>query len=156
MGEKEAPVVQTQLLIRKPVAIVFEAFVNPRETTKFWFTKSSGRLENGATIRWEWETYGVGTDVQVIAIEPNKRIRIEWDDPPCPVEWRFTPQTESTTLVQIENWGFEGDNKQRIGKAIDAMQGFTMVLAGAKSWLEHGIQLKLIEDHFPEETPDES
>jgi uncharacterized protein YndB with AHSA1/START domain len=35
------------MLIRKPVANVFEAIVNPDITTKFWFTKGSGRLELG-------------------------------------------------------------------------------------------------------------
>jgi uncharacterized protein YndB with AHSA1/START domain len=43
------------MLIRKPVAEVFEAFVNPDITTKFWFTKSSGRLEAGKQVQWEWE-----------------------------------------------------------------------------------------------------
>ena len=33
------------MLIRKPVAEVFEAFVDPDITAKFWFTKGSGRLE---------------------------------------------------------------------------------------------------------------
>ena len=40
-----APVMsKTAMLIRRPVADVFEAFINPDITTKFWFTKSSGRL----------------------------------------------------------------------------------------------------------------
>jgi uncharacterized protein YndB with AHSA1/START domain len=43
------------MLIRKPVAEVFEAFVNPDITTKFWFIKSSGRLEAGKQVQWEWE-----------------------------------------------------------------------------------------------------
>jgi uncharacterized protein YndB with AHSA1/START domain len=43
------------MLIRKPVAEVFEAFVNPDITMKFWFTKSSGRLEAGKQVQWEWE-----------------------------------------------------------------------------------------------------
>ncbi len=39
---EQAPVAKAELLIRKPVGEVFEAFVNPEITTKFWFTKSSG------------------------------------------------------------------------------------------------------------------
>jgi uncharacterized protein YndB with AHSA1/START domain len=34
-------------LIRRPVADVLEAFVNPDITTTFWFTNSSGKLEAG-------------------------------------------------------------------------------------------------------------
>jgi uncharacterized protein YndB with AHSA1/START domain len=33
---------KAEMLIRKPVEEVFEAFVNPAVTTKFWFTKSRG------------------------------------------------------------------------------------------------------------------
>ena len=64
---------------------VFEAFVNPAITTKFWFTKSSGRLEPGKDIRWDWEMYGVSTHIRVKAVEPNRRILIEWDELSCPV-----------------------------------------------------------------------
>jgi uncharacterized protein YndB with AHSA1/START domain len=39
---RQAPVAKTGMLIRKPVAEVFEAFLDPDVTTKFWFTKSSG------------------------------------------------------------------------------------------------------------------
>jgi uncharacterized protein YndB with AHSA1/START domain len=38
------------MLFRKPHAEVFEAFVNPEVATKFWFTKSSGRLEAGKKV----------------------------------------------------------------------------------------------------------
>jgi hypothetical protein len=53
--------VEAQMLIRKPVEDVFEAFINPEVTTHFWFTKSTGKLEEGKTITWEWEMYGVKT-----------------------------------------------------------------------------------------------
>jgi len=48
---KQVPVTSTGMLIRKPVAEVFEAFVNPNITTKFWFTKSSERLEAGKQVQ---------------------------------------------------------------------------------------------------------
>jgi uncharacterized protein YndB with AHSA1/START domain len=43
------------MLIRRPVSDVFEAFVNPDITTKFWFTQSSGRLEAGKQVQWDWK-----------------------------------------------------------------------------------------------------
>jgi len=36
-----------EMLVRKPVGEVFEAFVDPAITSRFWFTRSSGRLEAG-------------------------------------------------------------------------------------------------------------
>jgi uncharacterized protein YndB with AHSA1/START domain len=50
---KDVPITKTGMLLRKPVADVFEAFVNPTMTTQFWFTKSSGRLEAGKQVRWD-------------------------------------------------------------------------------------------------------
>ena len=66
------------MLIRKPVAEVFEAFVNPANTSKFWFTKGSGRLEAGTQVTWTWEMYNFSVPVDVKVIEPNVRILVEW------------------------------------------------------------------------------
>ena len=77
----QAPIAKAEMLIRKPVSEVFNAFTDPATTSKFWFTKSSGKLEAGKRVRWEWEMYGVSSPVTVKAIEPNKRIVIEWSEP---------------------------------------------------------------------------
>jgi hypothetical protein len=67
-----------------------------------------------------------------------------------PVEWRFEPRGEWATLVTITNWGFHGSDEAVIAQAIDAKGGFTIVLAGLKAWLEHGVALNLIADQFPD------
>src|SRR5512135_1738221 len=88
------PIARAEMLIRKPVAEVFEAFINPEITTKFWFTKSSGRLQAGKQVQWEWEMYDFSMSVTVKSLEPNKRIVIEWPgyNVPTTVEWIFAPQ----------------------------------------------------------------
>ena len=75
---KQVPIAKTGMLIRKPVADVFKVFINPDITTKFWFTKSSGRLEVGKQVQWDWEMYGISIPVTAKVIEANKRIVIEW------------------------------------------------------------------------------
>ena len=92
---------KAEKLIRKPVAKVFEAFINPEITTKFWFTKSSGRLEAGEQVTWTWEMYNVSVQVNVKEIEENKRILIEWGDPGevTTVEWIFTPYENDAALA---------------------------------------------------------
>jgi uncharacterized protein YndB with AHSA1/START domain len=147
------PVARAQMLIRRPVADVFEAFVDPAVTTKFWFTKSSGRLEPGRDVRWEWEMYGASADVAVKAIEPDARILVEWSgggEPPNQVEWRFDARPDDTTLVSITNSGFTGTDDEVVAQALDAQGGFTYLLAGLKAWLEHGIVLNLVADHVPD------
>src|SRR5918992_527687 len=90
----KVPTTQTGMLIRKSVADVFEAIVNPEITTNFWFTKASGRLEVGQPVQWDWEMYDVSIHVVAKAIEPNARVAIEWPgySGPTTVEWRFAPQ----------------------------------------------------------------
>ena len=149
MTLQNPPVVEVQMLIRRPVAEVFEAFVNPDVTTRFWFTKSSGRLEPGAQVRWDWEMYGVFTTVNVKALEPNRRILIEWDDPPVPVEWRFKAVDNGSTVVGVTNRGFHGSDDETVAQAIDSMGGFSLVLAGAKALLEHNVELNLVGDRHP-------
>jgi uncharacterized protein YndB with AHSA1/START domain len=46
---------EAQMLIRKPIAAVFEAFIDPEITKNFWFTRGSGKLEVGKTVSREWE-----------------------------------------------------------------------------------------------------
>jgi uncharacterized protein YndB with AHSA1/START domain len=152
MSLQNPPIVKAQMLIRRPVAEVFEAFVDPAVTTKFWFTKSSGRLEPGQEIRWDWEMYGVHALVHVKAMEPGKRILIEWADAhgqPVPVEWTFIPYGADATLVRIANWGFSGTDDEVVSQAIDSMGGFSFVLAGLKAYLEHNVVLNLVADHHP-------
>lgn len=142
----------TAMLIRKPVVNVFEAFINPDITTKFWFTKSSGKLEEGKRVEWAWEMYGVSTVVKVKLIIPNERIIIEWGDPEDEsiVEWSFRSLGESETYVSIMNKEIKGTTEDLIMKIRDSTGGFTWVLAGLKAYLEHNIELNLIEDRFPE------
>ena len=146
-----APVASAGMLIRRPAVEVFEAFVDPAVTSRFWFTGGSGRLEPGARVRWDWAMYGVGTDVVVKAIEPERRILVDWDvdSDPTEVEWRFEARGDET-WVTVENRGFRGSPEEQAGKALDSTGGFALVLAGAKVWLEHGIEPGFVVDRHPE------
>jgi uncharacterized protein YndB with AHSA1/START domain len=153
MAIQQIPSAKAEMLIRKPVAEVFEAFVNSAVTTKFWFTKSSGRLEAGKQIQWDWEMYGHSVPVNVKAIEANKRILIEWPsygDTLGTVEWVFTSRADNTTFVSITNTGFSGNVDEIIKQVAESTEGFTLVLAGLKALLEHNIILNLVSDRFPD------
>jgi uncharacterized protein YndB with AHSA1/START domain len=148
----QVPMSRTGMLIRTPVADVFEAFVNPEITAKFWFTKSSGRLQAGAQVQWDWEMYGISIPVTAKAIEPNTRIVIEWPGYKSPtiVEWLFKPQPDGTTLVSITEAGFTGDGNELVKQVADSTQGFSLVLAGVKALLEHDVRLNLVADRYPQ------
>ena len=147
-----APVMsKTAMLIRRPVADVFEAFINPDITTKFWFTKSSGRLESGKQVHWEWEMYRISIPVMAQTIEPNRRIVIEWPgyENLTTVEWTFASQEDGSTFVTITESGFAGAGDGLMKQVADSTGGFSLVLAGLKALLEHNVLLNLVADRFP-------
>jgi uncharacterized protein YndB with AHSA1/START domain len=140
------------MLIRRPVHDVYEAFVDPSATTRFWFTKSTGRLDQQDRVRWDWEMYDVHSDVEVIEVVPDERIVITWSGYQARerVEWTFTDRGDGTTYVTIEDSGFAGEPDELAEQAVSATEGFAYTLAGAKAWLEHGIELNLVPDKFPD------
>jgi uncharacterized protein YndB with AHSA1/START domain len=146
------PVASTGMLIRKPVAEVFEAFVDPAITSRFWFSHGSARLQAGRQVRWDWQMYDVSVQVAVKAVEQDRRILIEWGNPDAAttVEWQFTARPNHTTFVDITNRGFQGNGDEMVKQALDSTGGFVLVLAGAKAFLEHGIALNLVADRFPD------
>lgn len=145
-----APVASAGMLIRRPVAEVFRAFADPAVTTRFWFTDSTGVLAAGAVVDWTWAMYGASTEVVVKAVEPDRRILIDWDNraTPTEVEWLFERRGDHT-WVTVENRGFT-DDADGVAKALDSTGGFALVLGGAKIWLEHGIEPRFVVDRHPD------
>jgi uncharacterized protein YndB with AHSA1/START domain len=152
-GDHKAPVAKTEMLIRRAVSDVFEAFIDPEITTNFWFTKSSGRLQVGREVKWDWEMYGASTLVLVKTIDPDRRLEIEWDgySSGTTVEWKFSPREDGTTYVVITESGWTGDGDKLVEYVAESTQGFTCTLAGLKAFLEHGIKLNLVADKNPDE-----
>lgn len=96
MTKKTNHYAEAAMLIRKPISEVFEAFINPEITTKFWFTQASHRLEEGKLVNWTWEMFNHTIAVTVKSIIPNKKIIIQWgDDQEEIVEWTFKSLGES-------------------------------------------------------------
>ena len=138
-----------QMKINKPVHEVFNAFIDPEITTNFWFTKSSGKLEEGKIVIWEWEMYGAESKVHTIQIIENEKISILWGDPGTNVDFHFTSLSQNETYIDIKHYGFQQTADDLIAVIRDSTGGFTTVVDGLKCWLEQGINLNLIRDKFP-------
>ena len=147
MSLKNQPIARATMLIRRPIEEVFNAFIDPSITTKFWFSRSSGPLTCGQTVTWYWDHYGVSGEIFVKAIEENQRIEIEW---PTPVEWLFTPKDDGLTFVSISASGFTGTDDEKVAEALDSTEGFNLVISACKALLEHGIELNLVNDKNPD------
>lgn len=142
------PFVAAQMLIRKPAASVFQAFIDPEITRNFWFTKGSASLETGKSIVWEWEMYKVSSTVLVKEIIPNEKISLEWDQYGTTVDFLFEATSPETTYVTIKQYGFQTSGEELLAEINGASGGFTTVLDGLKAYLEHGLNLNLIADKF--------
>lgn len=68
------------------------------------------------------------------------------------VAWSFKAINDNLTYVSIRNYDFKATASEALISQIrDSTGGFTIVLAGLKAYLEHGIILDLIGDKFPAE-----
>jgi uncharacterized protein YndB with AHSA1/START domain len=153
---RSVPAIDTGMLIRRPVHEVFEAFTDPAITTRFWFTKSTGRLAPGARIVWTWEMFDLSTPVRVAEFEQDAGLVIEWGATATATtfELRFADRPDGTTFVTITETGYRGETGDDIvGWALGSMGGFTLVLAALKAYLEHGIVLSVVADRFPDGKP---
>jgi uncharacterized protein YndB with AHSA1/START domain len=142
---------QAQMLIRKPVEEVFEAFINPAITKNFWFTKGSDRLEVDKKITWDWEMYNISTTVVAKEILNNQKILFEWGEPSKTVEFKFTEMDDDSTFVTVSEFGYDKTGDELLEAIKDSTAGFTTVLDGLKAFLEHRINLNLIADKYPKE-----
>lgn len=149
----EVPSVRVGMLIRREPAEVFRAIVDPDITSKIWYTKSSGPMTPGARLRWEWEMYGVSSEIVVKEVEENRRVSFSWSgyspDHPTTVEFRFTTRAGGATYIQVTESGFTGTGDELARHVADSTEGFTFVVSALKALLEHGIVLRLVADAHP-------
>jgi uncharacterized protein YndB with AHSA1/START domain len=154
MNDENLKCAEAQMLIRKPVDEVFEAFIDPAITKNFWFTKGSGKLEVNKKVTWEWEMYNVSTPVVVKEILQNEKIVFDWDEEPKTVEFNFKTLNDGSTFVTVTECGYDLTGDELLGVVKRSTGGFTTVLDGLKAFLEHKIKLNLVADKFPKEVFD--
>ena len=154
MNDENLRCAEAQMLIRKPVAEVFEAFIDPAITKNFWFTKGSGKLEVNKKVTWEWEMYHVSTPVVAKEILQNEKILFEWDEDPKTVEFKFKTLMDGSTFITVTECGYNMTGDELLSVVKRSTGGFTTVLDGLKAFLEHNINLNLVADKFPREVFD--
>ncbi len=140
------PVVDVNMLVRRPPSEVWEAFVDPDRISRFWLASSSSRLETGATVRWSFKIAGAEADVTVVDAQPGRLLNLLWGGGQ-PLSISFEDRG-SATLVTVHVSDFAGDAPAAV--AIETMSGFTLVLASLKMYLEYGIEGDLMYDKFPD------
>src|SRR4051794_11853611 len=146
MDDAWVPVVEVDMLVRRPAREVYEAFADPDQVRRFWLAHSSGRLETGAHVHWMFKIVGAEMDVTVVRANPNEVLELRWNGQQ-PLTISFADRGDAT-LVEVGLSDFAGDAPA--AEAVESMSGFTLVLASLKLWLERGIEGDLMYDKFPD------
>lgn len=129
--------------IQKPINVVFEAIVNPEHMSQYFISKSTGKMEEGKNLIWNFPEFDFDCPVRVGKIEKNKYISYYWpmDDLELLVEMTLTEREDNSTLVSITEKSRDNDEaglKWLSGNSF----GWSNFLACLKAYLEYGINLR--------------
>lgn len=138
--------------VRKPARDVFNAFVDPAQMSRFWFTRRDNGLAAGKPATW---ALGDGDDafafdVQVIELVEPEKLAIEWVGPDghaTRFAFTFEDAGDGNTILAVQETGFQGDTDAVIARVLDSTGGFNQVVIAAKAWIEHGVALNVVADH---------
>ena len=139
------PIAKIELLIRRPAAEAYRAFVEPEMLTKFWLARASAPLTPNGQARWEFLVAGAAATLHVRSMIENQSIRTTWDDETT-IDFDFIPLEPELTQVRVTQAGFTGSPEEVVAKALDATQGFTLVLCELKALLEQNLSLNAVRD----------
>lgn len=138
------PKFQVQLKIRKPVAQVFDAVVNPDKLSGYFLQTSSGPLAQGATVRWKFAEVDEAFDVVVGQVVKDERIVFDWPSEgggSTRVEMVFKPMDADNTMVQISEGGWP-DTPEGSKASHGNAGGWMHMMCSLKGYLEYGINLR--------------
>ena len=135
--------IKAALQIQKPVGEVFEAIVDPVKMSNYFISESSGRMEEGRQIIWQFPEFDMEFPVRVGKIQRDKYISFYWemDNIKLLVEMTLVPRGPGSTLVTVTEKS--RDNNEEGIKWLKAnTEGWANFLACLKAYLEYGINLR--------------
>ncbi len=138
--------------ISRPVHEVFEAVADPDQLSHYFTTGGAkGRLEQGATVSWDFHDFPGAFPVKVTEVVTDERIVLEWaanepgDGPKydTTVTMTFKPVDgdAARTLVEIAEEGWH-ETEAGLKASYGNCMGWSQMLAALKVWLEHGVNLR--------------
>ncbi len=136
--------VKAALQIQKHTHEVFEAIVDPDKMSNYFISKSTGRMEEGKNIIWEFPEFDVKAPVRVGKIETDKYISYYWsgeDGKELLVEMTLTAGDNNSTIVSITEKSMMND-EAGIKWLSGNTEGWANFLACLKAYLEYGINLR--------------
>jgi len=136
--------ISTSLQISKKPEEVFNAIIEPAHMTQYFISKSSGKMEGGKTLDWEFPEFPDSFPVRILSVKPFESINFEWDGDshPLTVNIYLEPRNEgNSTLVKVEEKEMEA-NEEGLNWLKNNTAGWANFLACLKAYLEYGINLR--------------
>src|SRR5690606_28016784 len=88
------------LQIQKPINEVFEAIVNPEKITNYFISESSGCMETGKELTWEFGDFPGKFPVKVLEVQSDKSVSFVWDEATV-VNITLEEQPDKSTVVKV-------------------------------------------------------
>ena len=135
--------IHAAMQIQKPIIEVFEAIVNPDKMSNYFISKSTGKMEEGKELIWNFPEFDFDCPVRIGKIITNEYISYYWqmDNLELFVEMKLTERENNSTLVSITEKSRDNDEaglKWLSGNSF----GWSNFLACLKAYLEYGINLR--------------
>lgn len=145
MADNQKLEISCSLKIQKPVHDVFEAIVDPSKMSNYFISKSTGRMEAGKTVSWQFPEFDMQFPVRVHEVKPDNYVSYSWNDAEdgtvTMVEITLKPVTDNDTFVTVTEKARENDERG-IKWLQGNTQGWANFLACLKAYLEYGINLR--------------
>jgi uncharacterized protein YndB with AHSA1/START domain len=135
--------IKTAIQILKSVNEVFEAIVNPSKMSNYFISKSTGRMEEGRQLKWQFPEFEMEFPIRIGKIEKAKYISFYWDLDGIEllVEITLTSIDNTSTIVTITEKSRKND-EAGIKWLKGNTEGWANFLACLKAYLEYGINLR--------------
>jgi uncharacterized protein YndB with AHSA1/START domain len=135
--------IEVAMQIQKPVHQVFDAIINPDTMSYYFISKSTGMMEEGSELVWNFPEFELDYPVRVGKIIKDKYISFYWlvDEIELLVEMTLTEKENNTTLVTITEKSRENDEKGLKWLSQNSF-GWANFLTCLKGYLEYRINLR--------------
>ncbi|MEO6728407.1 MAG: SRPBCC domain-containing protein [Candidatus Dojkabacteria bacterium] len=128
--------------IRKPIAEIFDAIVDPSKLQNHFVNSSSGPLLEKKTVRWSFGESGE-VDVRVTQLIPNALIEFTWAATGLTTEVQIRLEEISHNLTKIKitegEWKLDKDS---FAVGNEQTHGWTGFIDGLKAYLLFNINLR--------------
>ena len=136
--------IKAAIQIQKPIEQVFEAIVESDKMASYFISKSTGKMEEGKNLVWNFPEFDVDCPIRVGKIEENKYISYYWDGAEKRelfVEISLTEFENHSTIVTVTE-KFMPNDEIGIKWLKGNTEGWSNFLCCLKAYLEYGINLR--------------